>query len=306
MSTETAVVGIDLGGTKCHGALGDAAGNILAEVRIGTVSAGASTALTGVWDLLRREAEDRGIRIGHATVGIPAVFNPVTGQATQGVNIGWEGFDVSGVVGAFDIPVHVDNDANLAGIAEAGLGHAVGVPNFALLSLGTGFGGALFAGGSLVRGRRGAAAEFGDILVADPEHPSVMVRAEDRVSGLALRDSARALAESDAEAHAELGRDPTAKTVITGALQGGRHAGRLVEDALDALATTVTGICATLDPDLIILDGGLGRALAPFARPLTLRLAERGMNPPPVRVSTLQPNATVVGALLHSVRALRT
>ncbi|GII92636.1 ROK family protein [Sinosporangium siamense] len=295
------VIGIDLGGTKCHGALGDAAGAVLAEFRTGTdVPGGAGEVLTLVWRRLRREAEDRGIDVRHATVGIPAVFDPVTGQASQGTNIGWEGFDVAAVVETFEVPVLVENDANLAGLAEATAGNAVGVPDFVLLSLGTGFGGALFAGGELVRGARGAAAEFGEMLLADPE--GGLVRAEDRVSGLALRDDARKLVTGDAGAAAELGEVPTAQTVIAGAVRGERHARLLVEEMLDALALVVVNICATTDPRLVVLDGGMGRALAPFTGALASRVAGLGVSSPRVAVSSLYPNATISGALQQSVR----
>src|SRR5665647_684550 len=173
---KVAVVGIDLGGTKCHGALSGLDGEILADQYVTVDDAGgAFEALAQVWLAMTTAAEQRGVPIGALAVGVPDVRAADTELAVRGPNVGWEGFDLVARVRAFGIPFVVDNDVNLAAIAEGEVGQAVGATDYAVLSIGTGLGGAVVANGRLVRGRHHAAGEIGDLV------PDVRMLGESRL-----------------------------------------------------------------------------------------------------------------------------
>lgn len=304
------VVGIDLGGTKCHGALSDLDGEILAELYVTVEDAGgAFEALQQVWLAMTTAAERHGVPIGALAVGVPAVIDADTELAVRGPNVGWEGFDLVARVREFGIPFLVDNDVNLAAIAEGEVGQAVGATDYAVLSIGTGLGGAVVANGRLVRGRHHAAGEIGDLV------PDVRMLGETRLgnigglesvlSGRGIATRARSLVATDAAARAELGDTPTAREVIGAALDGRPHSKALVDDVLRTLAQAVIAIAAVIDPEIVVIDGSVGRALAPFLDEVTQLVARHIATPPRLAVSELGPNSTVRGAISGALNHLR-
>lgn len=307
---KVAVVGIDLGGTKCHGALSGLDGEILAEQYVTVDDAGgAFEALAQVWLAMTTAAERRGVPIGALAVGVPAVIDADTELAVRGPNVGWEGFDLVARVRAFGIPFVVENDVNLAAIAEGEVGQAVGATDYAVLSIGTGLGGAVVANGRLVRGRHHAAGEIGDLV------PDVRMLGESRLgnigglesvlSGRGIATRVRSLVATDPSARAELGDKPTAREVIEAALDGRPHSKALVDDVLRTLAQAVIAIAAVIDPEIVVIDGSVGRALAPFLDEVTLLVARHIPTPPRLAVSELGPNSTVRGAISGALNHLR-
>lgn len=293
-----AVVGIDLGGTKCHGAVAGLDGRILAEEYVTVAEAGgAFEALSRVWTTMRAAAGEPAA----LAVGVPAVIDPETELAVRGPNVGWDGFDLVARVREFGVPFLVDNDVNLAAIAEGEVGKAVGARDYAVLSIGTGLGGAVVANGHLVRGRHNAAGEIGAML---PEvrmlgdlRSSGIGGLESILSGAAIAGRARALVAAEPAARAELGETPTAREVIVAGLDGRPHAARLLGDMVRALAQAVVTIAAVTDPEVIVIDGSVGRAAAPMLGEVAALVARHVATPPRLEVSDLGPNSTVRGAL---------
>lgn len=304
------VVGIDLGGTKCHGALSGLDGEILAEEYVTVADAGgAFEALERVWVAMQTAAAARGVEIGALAVGVPAVIDADTELAVRGPNVGWAGFDLVDRVRAFGVPFLVDNDVNLAAIAEGEVGQAVGSRDYAVLSIGTGLGGAVVSNGRLVRGRHNAAGEIGALL------PEVRMLGEDRasdigglesvLSGAAIAHHARELAASSPAARAEFGAAPTAREVIAAGLDGRPHGKALLDDVVRALAQAVITFAAVTDPETVVIDGSVGRALAPLLDDVTRLVAHHIATPPRLAVSELGPNSTVRGALSGALHHLR-
>ncbi|WP_233807218.1 ROK family transcriptional regulator [Paraburkholderia sp. HP33-1] len=304
------VIGVDLGGTKCHGVLADGDGEVLAE-RHGLVADAGSAyeALVDVWEALLAEARARDCEVRALGVGVPAVIDPASGLAVRGPNVQWEGFNIVERLREFGVPFRVDNDVNLAAVAEGREGWARGVRDYAVVSIGTGLGGAVVCDGKLVLGRNNAGGELATLL------PSVdMVRQrcvggiggmETVLTGPAIAARAQALVELKPMAQAELGSKPTARTVIEHASRGGRYAMRIVADVIDALAMCVVTLAAVVDPEVVVVDGSVGRALAPFLSRVAERVALHIPTPPRIEVSTLGPNSTVRGAVAVALQLQR-
>lgn len=304
------VVGIDLGGTNCHGALSGLDGEILIEHFTSLADAGgAFEALLEVWTTIKAAADDRGIEISALAVGVPAVIDPDSELAVRGPNVGWSGFNIVERVRAFGVPFIVDNDVNLAAIAEGEIGQAAGARDFAVLSIGTGLGGAVVTNGRLARGRRNAAGEIGAIV------PDVRMLAEDRahgigglesvLSGAGIAARAKELVATDAALASELGSEPTARDVISAALAGQEHSRKLLDDVINALAQAVISLAAVIDPEVVVIDGGVGRALQPVLPEVTAVVARHIATPPRLAISELGPNSTVRGALSGALNHLR-
>lgn len=294
------VAAIDLGGTTCVGTLSDLQLRLLAGHSVHVAEVGDPVkALVEVWDALSAAAGCAGRRVGALTVGIPAVLDPDTGLAVRGPNVGWESLDIAARFRGLDIPVYIDNDVRLAAVGEGRCGEATGVMDYAVLSVGTGLGGAIVAGGQLIRGRHHAAGELGALV----PRPEMVARGttsgpgalESVLSGSAIARSARLLTQQDPSALAELGPAPTAREVIAAGLAGRPHGRGMLDEIVVALAQAVIAFAALVDPELVILDGSVGRALEPVLPDVSALTARHIPTPPRLAVSRLQPNATVLG-----------
>jgi glucokinase len=159
------VIGVDVGGTKiAAGRMGpDLA--VTGPVVIPTPKGGMAIigAIAGLVADLSRDSPDPVRAVG---VGLPATIDSVTGLVAHSVHTGMDDFDAAtplrDLVG---LPVFLDNDANLAALAEHRLGAARDVDDVVLLTLGTGVGGGIIIGGRVFRGGRGHGAELGHISV---------------------------------------------------------------------------------------------------------------------------------------------
>jgi glucokinase len=299
------VIAIDLGGTKCHGALADLAGGILHEdFRPTGGPVEAATTVLECLDVLRSLAKSKGMPVHAVVVGIPALIDPDTGLATEGPNIGWEGFDLLGALEdrVFE-PVEVDNDANLAALGQAWRGEAVGVRSFVTLSLGTGIGGGVVIDGRLVRGLRNAAGEIGRLALCGSPLRSGRASIPDfehLASGPALRARAAELVKRSPKSSLA-GSDFDTAAVFEAAAAGDPVGKRVIEEFLGYVAIAIVNITAILDPELIILDGGVGRAIEPWLPSLVARVNGHVFRPPALIASKLGPNATVVGAIARGL-----
>ena len=161
------VIGIDLGGTKCHAMLADLVGGLLVEeVRPTDADGSPFETLVESIERLTRRRERAGAPLAAVAVGVPAIVDPDTGVAVGGPNVHWHGFPlVAELRDRLDVPFVVDNDVNLAALGHAWKGDARGLSDFVVLSLGTGIGAAVVVDGRLLRGRNSGAGEVGYMVL---------------------------------------------------------------------------------------------------------------------------------------------
>ena len=298
-----AVIAIDLGGTKCHGALADLAGEVLQEDMRPTFASGSpARSLLASVAALREAAAQEDLPVQAVSVGIPAVINPDTGLVDAGPNVDWHGFDLVGLLNEeLSEPFVVENDVNLAGLGEAWRGAGVGTGSFVTLSLGTGIGAAIVLDGNLVRGRHNAAGEIGFLVTGRSQlrgRPAAGL--EGLISGAALTERARVLIKARPE---RTGLDPSTVTpaLLFETAAADPVARMVIGELIDQVAITVTAITAFVDPDRVILDGSIGRALAPYLEKIGALVSGAAYRAPELVTSTLGPNATVIGAIASAL-----
>ena len=309
-----AVVAVDLGGTRCHGALADLGGDLIAEdERASGVAADAFAALLASIETLRTIAAARGLPVVAVAVGIPAIIDPGTGRALGGPRVDWQGFEiVQRLDAALDLPYTLDNDVNLAALGHAWRGDARGVADFLVMSVGTGIGGAVVADGRLVKGHHNAGGELGYVTVSGAQLDVPLERGlgglEAVASGPAIARRARervaAAGARQAGASRLAGKDLTPELVFAAAADGDDLAARTIAEAVEALSLALTAAAATVDPAVVILEGGVGRSLGPYLPVIRARLAARLPAPPAVVVSGLQ-SASVLGAVAAALQLAR-
>ena len=272
----TFCLGIDIGGTKIAGAVVNADGQIVRQARVPTPAAeGGPAVLHTALALARTLWADDIQAIGVGTGGIVDAEQGVVLSASD-ILPGWAGTDVRGAFeAAFSVPCCVDNDVNALAAGEARWGAARGARTAVVVALGTGVGGAIILEGRLHHGRDWAAGEIGRMRVGNST-------LEDAASGPALHARRRAL-------------DPAWDGVSWDA--DNLHTLRALAETGEELGLGLVSICALLDPDVIVMGGGLSAWGDTLLEPARAVLRERlPFQPCPVVPATLGPDASVVGA----------
>ena len=309
----TRTVGIDVGGTKCLGVALDEHGEILAEDRRPTPRGDGS--LPALIDTLADLVE----RLGPCDaigVGVPGLVTR-EGVLRAAPNLdGVADFDVAGLLGErLGRQVHVDNDATCAAAAEWLHGAGRGATDVVLVTLGTGIGGGVVAGGRLQRGRNGFAGEFGHMVV-DPDGPPCPCGRrgcwERYASGSGLARLAREAAVGRRlDRVLDLaGGDPAAvrgEMVMRAAREGVADARAVVDDFGRWVAIGLVSLANALDPEVFVLGGGLAAGadlyLEPIERWFAGLLYQPDLRPlPTITFAHWSERAGAVGAaLLHRV-----
>lgn len=160
------VAGIDIGGTTTSYVLADSEGNVLADGTMPTCGFGSFDEYASVLALRIKELSES-LGSVHSLVaagaGAPSA-DFAAGEIVSAPNLPWKGrLPLSGLLSEYlgGIPVCADNDANAAALGEMMFGGACGMKNFLVITLGTGVGCGIVAGGEIVHGERGMAGEFG-------------------------------------------------------------------------------------------------------------------------------------------------
>jgi glucokinase len=299
------VIAVDLGGTRCHGAFADLAGVIVAEdYRPAGEGSDAAGALLKCIDSLESRAAELTLPVRAVVVGIPALIDPSSGLATAGPNVHWQGFDLIGMLSqGLSQPFEVDNDVNLAALGQAWRGAGRGIGSFVTLSLGTGVGGAVVIDGHLARGRHNAAGEVGYLPVPSGRRPGRgrgRLGFEEVASGPAVQARAANLIRRGEPSSLPPGSFGVAD-IFAAAAEGDRVGRAVVGELITDVAAAITGITALIDPERIILDGSIGRALEPWLADLRASVAAQVFRAPDIVTSKLGPNATVLGAIARAL-----
>jgi glucokinase len=302
-----AVIAVDLGGTRCHGALADLAGGTLAmDFRASAEAGDAAATLLACIRALQGRAAGLSVPVRAVVVGIPALIDPVSQLATAGPNVHWQGFDLLGVLRAeLTEPFEVDNDVNLAALGEAWRGQGRGISSFVTMSLGTGIGGAVVIDGHLIRGAHNAAGEVAYFPFWPRPGAAARPGFEDVAAGPALRARAAELVRGGvpSELPVRPGGPPGFEVAdVFAAASRGDQAGRqVVSELTEYVAAAIAGITALVDPERIILGGAVGRALQPWLPELRAAVAASVFAPPGIVVSGLGADAAIAGAIARAL-----
>jgi len=291
------VVGIDVGRRWARAAIANITGTVVARRDERAKVASAKALIGQIGSLARRLAGDAGVawpQVTHAVLGSPGVFDPVHGYVAMAPNLpGWGRHGlVEAVREELGTNVTFENDVNLSALAEREHGHGRNVANFVFLGVGTGIGLALVIDGRLYRGAHGAAGEVAylPLGLGDPRDPANRRRG-------AFEEAAAAAGVVRMAKELGMKMPITAEGVFAASRRGDATAARVVEAEAQRLALAIATIIPVLDPELVILGGGIGRngdlLLAPIEHELRQLLPFR----PRVVVSALGEDAVLQGAV---------
>ena len=243
-------LGIDVGGTKVALAIVDAAGRITGRTRIPVTDAGTLLAETAV--AAAELAERAGRRLAGVGVGVPELVSP-SGEIRSSSVIAWRREAVEAALSPLG-EVVIEADVRAAALAEASLGAGRSLAAFAYLTLGTGISSALVLDGEPFAGAHGCAELLGSapLSVCQPgNHGLRRVVLEEVASGRALV----------ARFSRAVGRRVTGvEDILAAASDGDAAAGCLLREAATVLGSYVALLINVLDPQAVVVGGGLGAA----------------------------------------------
>lgn len=320
-ATSSLTIGVDLGGTKMEAALVDRRGKVLGGGRRPTGAArGPDGILADIAACLNEDllaaAKRPVLGVG---VGVAGQVDPETGAVRRAPNLGWNDFPLrERLEEAIGLPVRVINDVQAATYGEWTCGAGRGARDLVCLFVGTGIGGGVVSGGSLIRGCGGSAGELGHTII-ERNGPrctcgnqgcleafaggwAIARRAREAVEG--RPDEGRTLLALAGGASGDL----TAELVVQAAREGDALAARLMHETGQALGVGVASILNAFNPCMVILGGGVIEGMPELvgiaeaeARRRALGAALRGLE---VLKASLVNQAGAVGAALWARRDL--
>ncbi|MEW2155920.1 ROK family transcriptional regulator [Streptomyces sp. NPDC007189] len=291
-------LGVDIGRGWLRVAVADLDGALVARTDVRNRARSSAALADLVVDTAREVIAGSGVdpaEVVHGVVGTPGVYDEKQRRVRYAMHLpGW------GRAGLVDrmreelgVPLEVHNDANLAALGEYTYGVGAGSRLFAYILIGTGLGMGVVSEGRLFTGAHGLAGEIGFLPWPGRQKPE---RLEDAVSGVAVVEAAREFGMSG---------QLTAKAVFDAARQGNPAARRAVELEGERIAHTVAAAAAVLDPDLVVLGGGVGHSVDLLLRPVQDRV--RALTPlrPRIAPSRLGEDAVLLGAVATALDTAR-
>jgi predicted NBD/HSP70 family sugar kinase len=299
------VVGVDVGRHWLRAALADITGAVVAR-RQERAAHSARVLVPQIARLAHQVAAEGGLEwseVTHATVGNPGVLDPTRRTVQLAPNL--PGWGKPGLVEALAEQlggqVGFENDVNLAALGEQSHGAGRDVSDFVFLWVGTGVGLGIVIDGRLHRGAGGAAGEIGylPLGMGDPHDPSSRRRGalEEAAGAAGVVRAARALGM----------RPPlSAKAVFAAARAGDKLAERVVASEAARIALAVAAVAPVLDPELVILGGGIAAGAGDLLTGMVAKELEQ-ISPfhPRLAASELGDEAVLSGAVATSLAAAR-
>ncbi|MBQ4436643.1 MAG: ROK family protein [Clostridia bacterium] len=308
-------IGIDLGGTNIKAGVVDDSGRILAQAYAKT------QAQRPYRDIVRDMAACVTMSMNHINItqsdveaigiGIPGLARQNDGSVIFCTNLGWKDIPLRAEMQKYlSKPVFIDNDATVAGYAESIAGVSKGYSCSVFLTLGTGTGGGIVINGKPWTGRHGIASELGHMTIALDGVPCTCGNdgcAERYTSASAIIRMARqaCMTYTDCMMMKLTGGDLdriNAKTVFDAAKAGDPVASEVFDRYCNYLAVTINNIICTLDPDMIILGGGVSHAgdflLENVRRRVPRYLLYKDLPFAEIRLASLGNDAGIIGAAM--------
>jgi predicted NBD/HSP70 family sugar kinase len=301
--TTAYVVGVEVGPQHVVAAAADITGNITGRVDVSIGDADDPVRVVHAAVVEAAEAAGAPLqRVRRVVLGTPGLVDPESGEISFAWDLPkWH----PGLLGALradlDRPVVFENDVNLAAIAEAHTGAAVGVSDFILVWVGRGVGLAVVLGGRLHRGATGAAGEIGYLPVPGAPVPrDVSRRAKGSFQQLIGAEAVRTVAREHGFKAA------TGAEAVRAAIAAGTPGGPVLDEIARRLALGVAAVGVVLDPALVVLAGDIGQAGGmALAQRVQHEVAAISLASPRVVSTEVVSEPVLNGALLTGLDAVR-
>lgn len=295
------LVGVDVGSRTLRVALSDLQGRVLSRWQAPTDTSSREGAIgqiyAGVDAVFQQSGRDR-TKLYGIGIGAPGMTDVNTGRVIRAANIpDWVDVPLQDMVEhRLQAPVRVDNDANMAALGECWQGSAQRVSDFVFIALGAGVGAGVVVGGRLHRGHHWYAGEISHMNLDFREWQTNFGQRgylESRIGAGAIPEwqRARQLVEQGAD------RAAAVVHIIDAARAGDQSAAAVFEELAVYLGTAVANIVTVLDPQLVVLGGGLSHAGDLLLTPMRRVVSQIVPNLPAIEISALGDDAQLIGSV---------
>jgi predicted NBD/HSP70 family sugar kinase len=298
------VAGVDIGRKWIRLAIADLRGEFVGRRDVRNTARSGAELVRRVRALAGEVAADAGVGwsdVSYVVIGSPGVLNRTTGRLDLAPNL--PGLGKAGLVeqlrAALQVESVIENDINLAAVGEQTFGAGRGVRDFVLVSVGTGVGMGIVIGGALYVGGSGAAGEVSFLPSGDLDVPRFDTRRRGMTEAAA---SAAGLVQAARDAGLAFG---SPEEIFAAAASGDEQAQAVVEAEGRRIGALVTAVAAILDPELVVLGGGVGRNLDVLGDAIARRIAELGPLRPRIVASELGDGGVLLGAVARALDVAR-
>ena len=265
-------IGIDLGGTNIAGGLVNDLGEILEKYSVPTDrDRGSDAVIEDIYKVIVHliESNRTGKAVKGVGIGIPGIADPHTGEVLVAVNLLWYNVPLKEKLAAkIDLPIFIDNDATVAGVAEFQVAQKGQYKDAVILTLGTGVGGGVLVDGKVVSGHHGIGSELGHMLIGESLYTCNCGRngcLETFASSTAIIHYAKHLiAEGKVTSMLDaVGGDLnkiSGEIIFNAAKDGDAVANAVVNRLVKYLSIGIMNIVCAIDPEVIFLGGGISMA----------------------------------------------
>ncbi|MFI9403196.1 ROK family protein [Nocardia sp. NPDC052316] len=298
------VAGVDIGRHWIRLAIADLRGDFIGRRDVRNTARSAADLVRRVRTLADEVAAEAGIdwpTVHYAVIGSPGVLNPRTGRLDYAQNL--PGWGRAGLVtqlrAALEVESTIENDINLAAVGELTFGAGAGIRNFVLISIGTGVGMGIVINGELYVGNSGAAGEVSFLPASEVDAAPLEARERGLTETVAAAGGVARAAEQAGLPGA------SAKEIFGAAAEGDPRARAVVESEGRRIGALITAVAAILDPELVVLSGGIGNNLELLGDAIERRMAELGPLHPRIVASTLGDDGVLTGAVSRALSVAR-
>jgi glucokinase len=296
------VLGIDIGGTKIAAGAVNESAEVTNSVTVATRAAeGYAVSSAQLYHAIEQLLSEAISAIG---ICAPGPLNPRTGVVLNPPNLpGWRNIPLADdVEKRFGLPCRVENDANAAGLAETLFGAARGYSSVFYVTIGTGIGTGIILNGKIYHGKNGAAAEGGHVTIDYQSEAACNCGSrgciEALASGTAMAQRAAKLLPQYAES--SLTEPVNAEEIGRAATEGDVLALRILDDSAMMLGSWLGSMISVLDPDIVVIGGGVARMGEPLFSRLRRIVPARTINQfagqTPIVPAQLAANVGILGA----------
>lgn len=295
-------VGIDLGGTSIKLGVMNETGTILNKLEVPTPKTYEDT--ISLFTKLIKEIQRENEGIMAIGIGVPGFVDITAGKVEEAVNLGWNDVQLKKDLedNLDDIPVYIDNDANLAALGEMWIGAGQGAKNLICITIGTGIGGGVIVDGEVYHGKNAMAGEIGHMPIRPDSHIKCNCGKvgclETEVSATAMVHYAKEAVKAGRETTLTI--DSTAKDIFDALEKNDGLAKEIIDHTAYYLGMAAAQIASVIAPEKIVIGGGVSKAKSLILNPIkdyfyhfsTTKLAEQTE----LVLAELSNDAGIVGA----------
>lgn len=307
-------IGVDIGGTNIGGGIVDEKGNVLYKMSELTNPLRQIDAIiqdiANIIKTLHNKAEEENITIEAVGIGVPGPVNKEKGIVIKAINLGWCNLPLKDIIEKnVGLKVYLENDATAAGLAEFKYGAMTGAKSGALLTLGTGVGGGLIINGKPLVSESGISPELGHIIVGNNFYNcncgnngclETFASATALIKYVKKEINQEGKISSITQKSNNLRQDIDGKIIFDSAKEGDTLAVEAVDRLANYLAIGIINIIAVVDPEYIVIGGGLAKAGDFLLDKIKAAVKKRKYYPElpigNIKLTTLNNNAGIIGA----------